>query len=195
MLLEILTKIESERLIIKKFEKGEGKDLFDLLERNNNREFLKQHVDEATDVTTLDKAEIRVRMLSAWWEARVRFVMGIWFKETNTFIGNIWIEPKKWNVPSFEIGYYLDKGFTGKGLATEAVKRAISFIFHELKAHKIILITRDTNEPSYKLAERIGFIKEGHHKESNIENGIRFGLLYYRLLKSEYEKILQKMKS
>ncbi|NHJ40917.1 MAG: GNAT family N-acetyltransferase [Asgard group archaeon] len=188
LLLEIPNVIETKRLIVRKYEKNDGKELYDLLERNENREFLKEHIDEATDVQTLEDAEIRVRTYSAWWEARIRFVMGIWLKETGNYIGNIWIEPKKWEVPSFEIGYHLDKGFTGKGLATEAVKRSMEFIFKELKAHKIILITRDTNERSYKLAERLNFIKEGHHEESNIENDRRFGLIYYRMFRREFYK-------
>lgn len=49
-LLDLPTQIESERLIIRKFEKGDGNGLFNLLERNNNREFLKDHADEATKV-------------------------------------------------------------------------------------------------------------------------------------------------
>ena len=183
--------IESERLIIRKYENSDGKELYDLLERNSNRTFLKEHVDEATDVKSLEDAQLRVSKLSADWDARTRFVMGIWSKETSEFIGNIWIEPKKWEVPSFEIGYYLDQGYIGKGLATEAVKRSIDFIFEELNAYKVILITRDSNERSYKLAERLNFVKEGHFRESNKEGDRRFGLLYYGLLRKEYEKLFK----
>ena len=189
--IEPSTQIESERLIIRKFEKGDGKGLFSLLERNDNRTLLKKHVDEATDVKSLEDAETRVKSLSADWDVRNRFVMGVWSKKTTEFIGNIWIEPKKWEVPSFEIGYYLDQGYIGKGLATEAVKRSIEFIFEELKAYKIILITRDTNERSYLLAERLKFVKEGHFRDSNKEYDHRFGLLYYGLLRREYEKLFK----
>ena len=181
------TQIETERLILKKFEKSQGKDLFDLLERNDNRSFLKEHVDEATDILDLKDAEKRVQELSYYWEKKERFVLGIWLKNPYLFIGGIWIEPNKWVVPSFELGYYLDKAYTGMGLATEASKRAIQFIFEDLQAYKIIIITRDTNEPSFKLAERLGFVKEGHFKESNIEDGKRFGLLYYALFRKDWE--------
>jgi RimJ/RimL family protein N-acetyltransferase len=190
--LNLSTKLETDRLIIRKYKKDDGKALFDLLERNNNRDFLRDHVDEASEVLTLKQAETRAKTLSNWWNSQTRFVMGIWLKEENTFIGNIWIEPKKWAVPSFEIGYYLDSGFTGKGYATEAVKRSMKFIIEDLNAHKIILITRDTNERSIKLAKRLAFIKEGHFKESNKEKGKRFGLIYYRLLRKEYYEIFKK---
>jgi ribosomal-protein-serine acetyltransferase len=102
------------------------------------------------------------------------------------YVGEIWIEPEKWEVPSFEIGWFLDQGYQGKGIATEAVRRSLEFLFNNLKAHKVIVITRDTNSKSYKLAERLRFKREGHLGESRIENGKRYGLLYYGLLRSEF---------
>ena len=185
--LDLPTHIETERLVIRKFDKGDGEGLLNLLNRNDNREFLLETLDEATEVHCVEDAEIRLRELSADFTNRTRFVMGIWTKESNTFIGNIWIEPKNWKVPSFEIGYYLDQSYTKKGLATEAVKRSMDYIFTDLKAHKIILITRDYNEKSFKLAERLKFVKEGHFRESNINGDKRFGLFFYGMLKSEYE--------
>lgn len=178
---------ESERLLIRKYNREDGSGLLDLLNRNDNRELLRDSVDEATDVHTIEDAEKRFQSLATDFDVRKRFVMGIWVKETGIFIGNIWIEPNNWKVPSFELGYYLDQGYTRKGLATEAAKRSIKYIFDELNAHKIIIITRDYNKRSYKLAERLNFIKEGHFRESHIEGGRRFGLRYYGLLKTEYE--------
>jgi ribosomal-protein-alanine N-acetyltransferase len=191
-LIKIPSKLESNRLIIRKYSIEDANQFLDLFERNENREFLKEHVDEASDMLTIEDAKKRATELSTWWESQTRFVLGIWLKEMNQFIGNIWIEPKKWEVPSFEIGYFLDKGYIGKGYATEAVIRSMKFIIEDLKAHKIILITRDTNKNSIKLAERIGFIKEGHFIDSNIDNGKRFGLVYYRLLRNEYFELFGK---
>ena len=186
-LLELPSQFESDRLLIKKFNREDSKGLLSLLNRNDNREFLRDSVDEATEVHSLEDAENRLQSLSADFDTQKRFVMGIWLKETNIFIGNIWIEPKNWDLPSFEIGYYLDQGYTKKGIATEAVKRSITYIFEELRAHKIIIITRDYNDRSYKLAERLNFTKEGHFRECNIDGERRFGLLHYGLLKSEYD--------
>ena len=184
--LDIPYEIESVRLLIRRYEKGDGKYLLALLERNDNRDFLKEHVDEATEVLTLEDAEKRVKQLHDFWKKQEHFVMGIWFKETDTFIGNIWIQPDKWKNPSFNLGYYLDKGYTDKGLATEAAKRAVKFIFDDLKATKIRLFTRDTNERSYKLADRLGFVKEGHDRENIRHEGKMIGLFHYGMLRREY---------
>lgn len=190
-MIEYPSRLETTRLIIRKYEKSDGKELFQLLENNNNREYLIEHIDEATNVKTEEDAEIRVQELSSDWSERRRFVMGLWLKSSGKYIGQIWIEPNKWEVPSFELGWFLERSQQGQGIATEASKAAIQFIFNHLKAHKIIVITRDDNEKSSKLAERLGFIKEGHLREHSIKkNGSRVGLLYYGMLRNEIDHLL-----
>ena len=179
-------RLDTERLIIRKYAEGDGRELNLLLERNNNRELLKTNVEEVSSIKTETEAEMRVRKRSAEWVARDRFVMGIWLKSQSMYVGEIWIEPEKWEVPSFEIGWFLDQGYQGRGIATEAVQRSLKFLFNSLKAHKVIVITRDTNSKSYKLAERLGFEREGHLRESRIENGKRYGLLYYGMMRTEF---------
>ncbi|MHA2247165.1 MAG: GNAT family N-acetyltransferase [Candidatus Hodarchaeales archaeon] len=186
MLLEIPSSIETTRLIIRKYKKGDGESLLKLIERNDNREYLKSHVTEASTIMTHEEAEIRIRNFIASWVARKRFVLGIWLRTSNLYIGQIWIEPKKWEVPSFELGWFVDRIYQSQGIATEASKRAIEFLFNDLKAHKIIVLTRDDNVRSYKLAERCGFTKEGHLKDHDVKNGKRIGLFCYRLLKHDY---------
>lgn len=188
LLLEIPELLETDHLVIRKYKKGDGRENYDLFERNNNRELLKDFVGEATDVTTVEEAEIRVREHAAEWEARTRFVMGIWTKAEKLYIGEIWIEPKKWEVPSFELGYYLDTGYQGKGIAFESSSKALEFLFEDLNAHKVIILTRDTNEKSWKLAERLGFVREAHLRECGAKDGKRWGMYHYGLLVSEYRK-------
>lgn len=188
-LLDLPSKLETTRLILRKYEKGDGKELFQLLEKNNNREYLKEYIDEANIVKSEEDAEKRVNELSEDWNNRKRFIMSIRLKSSGEYIGQIWIEPNKWDVPSFELGWFLVRSYQGKGIALEAAKASIRFIFENLKAHKIIVITRDDNYKSYKLTTRLGFIKEGHLREHVIKkNGNRVGLFYYGMLKDEYNE-------
>jgi RimJ/RimL family protein N-acetyltransferase len=187
-LLDLPTKLETERLIIRKYKEGDGTALFNLLESNENRHYLRDHVDEATEIKTEEEAELRIRQLIADWISQKKFIMGIWNKTSGLYIGQIWISPSKWKVPSFELGWFLEQTHQGQGFASEAVNAAIQFLFTHLQAHKVIVLTRDDNVKSYKLAERCGFVKEGHLRDHNIKDGQRFGLFYYRMLKSEYLK-------
>ncbi|MFX0116126.1 MAG: GNAT family N-acetyltransferase [Candidatus Hodarchaeota archaeon] len=189
MLLELPLRLETNRLIIRAYEKNDGAALYWLLEKDDNREYLKDHVSEAVTIKTEEDAEIRLRELNADWSARNRFVMGIWLKTSGEYVGQIWIEPKNWEVPSFELGWFLGKSHQGQGIATEAAKAGIKFLFNHLKAHKIIVLTRDDNPKSYKVAERCGFIKEGHLRDHNKKSGKRFGLLCYGMLRREFEDL------
>jgi RimJ/RimL family protein N-acetyltransferase len=185
-LLDIPTRLDTERLIVRKYAEGDGRDLFLLLERNNNREFLRENVEEVSSIKSEEEAEISVQKHSAEWIARERFVMGLWLKGEEKYVGQVWIEPKNWEVPSFEIGWFLDQGYQGRGIATEAVQRSLEFLFKDLNAHKAIAITRDTNLRSIRLIERLGFHREGHLRESGVQDGKRYGLLYYGMLRTEF---------
>ena len=191
LLWEFPGSLETNRLIVRKYAKGDGKDYFALLERNNNREELKDHVSETNFVKTEEQAEIRIREHEAEWIARKRLVLGIWLKETGECIGQTWIEPDKWEVPSFELGYFIDSGYQRRGYALEASIRSLKFLFEDLQAHKAIIITQDTNEKSWKLAERLGFKKEAHFRESRVKDGKRWGMFYYGMLKDEYRTTIK----
>lgn len=186
LLPEVPTRLDTERLIVRKYAEGDGRELYLLLERSGNREFLRENVEEVSSIRTEEEAEITVRKHSAEWFARDRFVMGIWLKSEDKHVGQIWIEPKNWEVPSFEIGWFLDQGYQGKGIAEEATRRSLEFLFGSLNAHKVIAISRDTNLRSIRLTERLGFRREGHLRESGIEDSKRYGLVYYGMLKSEF---------
>jgi len=189
LLLDVPIRLDTERLVVRKYEEGDGRGLYLLLERNGNRELLKENVEEVSSIKTEEEAEVKVRKHSAEWFARDRFVMGIWLKSEDKYVGEIWIEPKKWEVPSFEIGWFLDKGYQRRGIATEAVRRSLKFLFNDLNAHKVIVITRDTNPRSCMLAERLGFRREGHLRESGIDSGKRYGLFYYGMLRTEFSSM------
>jgi RimJ/RimL family protein N-acetyltransferase len=150
-------------------------------------------VDDVSEIKNEKQAEIRVRESAADWVARTRFVMGMWEKESNTLIGQIWIEPVKWNVSLFEIGWFLDKHYEGKGFATEAAKGSLAFLFENLNAHKVQARVRETNVKSSKVAERCGFTREGLLRD-NAQVGDKewVGLLCYGMLEKEY-RILKKM--
>ena len=185
-LLEIPEHLDAKRVLVRRYQKGDGSALFALIERNDNRVLLRPNVEEVASIQREEDAEVKIRKHAAEWASRERFVMGIWLKHEPLYVGEIWIEPKRWEVPSFELGWFLDQGYQGQGIATEAAQRALDFLFQDLKAHKVIVITRDTNIKSAKLAERLGFKKEGHFRECRVENDKRYGLLYYGMLKNEF---------
>ena len=185
ILAKIPDSVDSARVIIRRYVSGDGEAMYALAERNGNRDNLKGIADDIADLKSVGEAEVKALKHRAEWAKRDRFVAGIWLKEDGSYVGELWIEPAKWAVPSFEIGWFIDKGHEGSGLAFEAANTGLNFIFDELKAHRAIAQTDDTNTRSIKLAERLGFKREGHTRESEIKDGKRFGRLIYGMLNEE----------
>lgn len=188
LLLEIPSTLETERLTVRPYQPGDGKAFFSLLQ--GNYEHLKEHVDEVTEITTEEQAEIKAREHAAEWVSRTRFVMTVWEKGVQALVGQIWIEPTNWDVPLFEIGWFLSKDREGKGMMTEAVRRCLTFLFEDLHAHKVHVRARETNVRSARVAERCGFVREGLLRD-NARTGESawVGLVCYGMLEGEYEKL------
>lgn len=187
-LLDIPEHVESERVILRRYRHGDGEAIYALAERNGNREHLAGVADDIAELKSVDEAEVKARTHIGHWAKREHFVCGIWQRD-GTYIGELWIQAKNWEVPLFEIGWFIDKGLEGQGYAYESAKLGLEFIFNHLGAHKVIAETDDTNTRSFKLAERLGFTKEGHLRENMIIEGKRSGRLLYGMLRQDLEPV------
>jgi ribosomal-protein-alanine N-acetyltransferase len=72
---------------------------------------------------------------------------------------------------SCNIGFKLDKGETGKGYMTEALKRLIDYVFMELELHRIEADVLLFNNPCIRLLGKLGFKKEGISEKYLFVNG------------------------
>lgn len=75
----------------------------------------------------------------------------------------------------------------GKGLGHEAMQIALRFGFHELNLHRLQLTVFDYNTPAIALYERLGFHHEGTFREFLERDGLRYDMLLYGLLRTEWE--------
>ena len=112
MLLDVPSKLETERLHLRPYKPGDGDWLHTTFRENNVHlaeaiEELKQGL--GLDLTSPTEAEIFVRQMVADWAARKRFISGIWENATNQYVGDVWIESQDWDLPMHEIGYFIVK--------------------------------------------------------------------------------------
>ena len=63
------------------------------------------------------------------------------------------------------IGYWVDRNYANRGFTTQAVKLVTSFGFSQLGLHRIEINVRPENAASCRVAEKAGFVLEGHRKE------------------------------
>lgn len=186
LLKDIPEKFESERVVLRRYQYGDGKEIYALAERSSNREHLAGVADDIAKLKSVEEAEVKARTHRWQWAKREYFVAGVWLKDDGSYIGEMWIQPKNWDIPLFEIGWFIDKGLEGQGYAYKSAKLGLDFIFNQLGGHKVIAETDDTNTRSCKLAERLGFTKEGHARESHVKDGKRIGRVSYGMLRCEF---------
>lgn len=94
------------------------------------------------------------------WHLKGHGMFALEEKATGAFIGMVghW-DPEGWPEP--EIAYTLAQSATGKGYATEAVQKMIDYTYKALKWPTVVSYIDDENEPSQKVAARVGAVAEG----------------------------------
>jgi RimJ/RimL family protein N-acetyltransferase len=190
MLLDLPDFLETERLILRPYRAGDGPAYFDVCLRNKNHLVPFEIGNPALNIQTIEDAEILVREFGAGWVSRNVFFLGGWLRSTNEFVVQIYIGVVSWELPEFEIGYFVDCRHEGKGYVTEAVRATQNFCFTSLTAHRLRLGCNDTNDRSRKVAERCGFKLEGHirqvHPHILNDDQTFSGSYLYGLLRSEW---------
>ena len=191
MLLEIPTRIETERLYLRCYEAGDGPWYYAMSQQNRSHLMRYESQNVVMSIKSEKDGEVVVRELAAEWMARNCFFMGAFDRATDEFVAQIYVGPVNWDLPEFAIGYFVDRGHEGRGYVTEAVKATLGFIFEHLRAHRVRIECDDTNVRSYKVAERCGLVREGHFRENKKNpDGTMSGTLVYGLLKSEFEALV-----
>ena len=192
MLLDIPTRFETERLIIRCYEAGDGPLYYAAGVKNRDHLQRYESCNVILTAKTEEEAEILVRELHADWVARHCFFMGAFDRTTREFVAQIYLGVVNWDLPEFVIGYFVDKDHEDQGFVTEAVRAALKFIFEHLRAHRVRLGTNEMNTRSRRVAGRCGFIQEGRLRESRRNpDGTFSGDVLYGLLRSEYERLME----
>ena len=82
-----------------------------------------------------------------------------------------------------DIGWTLHPDFTGRGLATEAVREVLRICFEDLALRRVTAECFSANEASWRLMERLGMRREVHtlrdslHRSGEWLDGLGYALL------------------
>ena len=188
MLIDIPTKIETGQLNMRSYQAGDGPMYYAAALRN------REHLAEFESGNVLmqlkdeEHAEAIVGELAADWAAHNCFFIGIFKKDTNEWVGQVYVGPTNWELPEFAIGYIADANHEGKGYISEAVMGVVRMLFENAGAHRVKSDCNENNIRSWRLLERCGFTREGHLRENRKNpDGTFHGDFLYGLLRSEFE--------
>ena len=82
-------------------------------------------------------------------------------KASGMLIGKGGLHTINWEVPKFEIGYWVRTSMAGQGYCTEAVNALVAFARQSLAAGRLEICSDPRNARSRRVAERCGFQLEG----------------------------------
>lgn len=164
ILRDLPEEFETERLILRAPLPGDGAEAHAAIVES--AEHLRLWIPWAKPLITVEEEEVLAR------QRRVKFLTreGLWFylfrKETDTLIGMTALHHIDWNVPKFEIGYWVRKCCEGQGYIREALEGLLHLAFEGLGARRIEIHIAPQNERSWRVAERAGFALEGIYRNA-----------------------------
>src|SRR3954470_18166611 len=143
LLIDIPEQIVTDRLIIRGPRMGDAALINPAIVESV--EELKPWMPWVTPVPTLDDTEINTRRAIGRFITREDVRLHVFLKD-GTFIASSGLHRIKWDIPSFEIGYWLRTKFTGQGYMTEAVRAIASMALEKLNANRVEIICDNRNE-------------------------------------------------
>lgn len=188
--IEIPDSLQTDRTVLKKYRVGDGRLFFELIENNRRRLFHSFPIIIST-VTNEVNAELFIRSRLNEWTEQQSFTFAVWNQEETNLIGHFSIKNIDWTIPRAELAYFLSYEFEGKGIMTEVLTKIISLCFLELGMNKLFVRVITSNDKSYKVAEKCGFIREGIiRKDYRASDGELVDLYYYGLTREDFENYM-----
>jgi len=187
-------RLTTKRLILRKPEKKDIKDLIEGLNNFNVSKYLARvpHPYRKKD--------------ALWWinnckkqfakKDKDSYEFNIELKSEKKLIGGIGIHKVDYFDSTANIGYWMNEKYWKQGIIKEALIKLIDFAYNKLKLNRLVIIAYVGNKASNGVAKRFKFKFEGKEREAHrslagkkVYDGNRYGLL-----KKEWPKIKKRLK-
>ena len=159
ILMDFPKKIETPRLYLRPCLPGDGLDVYEAIVRSRNE--LKPWLPFAQHEPSIEALEKNVLKAYADFILKEDIRLHIYRKEDDQFIGSTGLHRINWDIPKFEIGYWIDTGYSKKGYITEVVERLTKFAFNHYGAMRIEIRCDPNNLTSKRIPEKLRFTLEG----------------------------------
>ena len=138
---------------------GDGEEIYKAVVETQAE--LEEYMPWAQGTPTVEQFNTFVRESIAKWKLRQDLAFTVWDRKTDEYVGNTGLHRIKWNVPCFEVGYWIRKSRMGQGLVTESANALTRYAFTQLKAKRVELRCDTKNIKSLAVFKRLGFDYEG----------------------------------
>ncbi len=146
--------IETERFILKQLTKN---DLPEWIRIKYSDPEMMSYMPKS-DVAPEERAEKAFKFFE---EIRAKHGYSAWVirdKHTGQMVGDCYLEPEDFSATEeMEIGYDVGLEYWGKGVATEATRAILHFMFENTDVERILGVVMPDNIGSWRVLERLGF--------------------------------------
>lgn len=172
-------KLETSRLILRPTEESDLKTLWELL---LIPEVNKYYLCCKISTNWEDEIKWQHKKLARANDNDV-FQWSIILKETGECIGQISVQEGETDDKSIrDIGWFINPSYQRLGLSTEAAECILDYMFNEVKINKIITSAAIINPASWKLMEKLGFVrtdKTKYNKYTFVEGEVKSYIYEY----------------
>lgn len=148
--------LETERLILRKFDPGDWKDLYEYLSKEETVRYEPYGVFD-------EQSCRRETVLRAQMEA----FRAVCLKSTGKLIGSIYFhqtEPEEFL--TWEIGYVFNPAFWGKGYALESCRAVLRHAFEQCGVRRVVARCSPENTASWQLLEHLSLRREAEKSKN-----------------------------
>ena len=100
--------------------------------------------------------------LSEYTGSKTKGIWGMFYADSDEFIGSCLLRPFGDTSDKLELGYSLDHKDWGKGLASEMAKAMVNYGFSDSAITEIVACTTVENIPSQRVLENAGLKRDGN---------------------------------
>lgn len=166
LLLNIPPEFAGERVLVRPFRDTDTNAVFAAIEESVDT--LAPWMPWAHEHQSPDDTREFIRRSAGRFILREELTMGVFAREGGGFLGGTGIMVRGWNIPAFEIGYWLRDAAVGKGYMSEAVRLQVTYCFTGLGAQRVMIGCDARNARSRAIPERLGFTLEATLRNNQI---------------------------
>lgn len=184
---EYPTSFTTKRLLIRAAQQGDGKTVRTAVLESQNE--LKQWLPWAVDIPDEAGYEALMQEWQQVFKAGKELPMLMFEKANGALVGAIGMHAIDWDVPKFEIGYWVRTALTGNGYMTEAVEAVTTFAFAQLGAERVEIRCDAENQRSAAIPRRLGFVHEGTlraESRHHLSNKLRDTMIFAKVRRIDY---------
>ncbi len=173
--------LETVRLILRPPKMGDGKIINDAIRETFPA--LHRWMAWAKHMPSIAESETIAREANGRWRAREELQFWMFNKTDGMVVGSSGLHHIDWDVPKFEIGYWVRASCEGYGYVTESVNALTQFCLTELKAERIEIRCDARNTRSSAVAVRAGYSLEAtlHKDRRDTQGEITDTLIFCKL--------------